>query len=346
MSEGTIENGAETPKPPRQGHWLRPDGTVYQRAPPPPGHRERRRWVTVCESDVPRQGRNGRTFGYNVKTVARLVNLSPSVVRRAIRAKELVMHDLECVLQWVIARVRPCPAGRIGDPAVAPPLWSYYDNFTLLWGGPRTPWGPNQVHLAVPMPLGEIREDMTRMFWKYRGTLNGWAGSGRELARLIYELDGVKREDMPTTKVGAGATALRTLVRLGVLTHDKVTRIWRMAKFPITLEAVADGLRAEGFESIELKHDHIWIGRDAYSLSDSRRLLAYMRTNRIKAKDCGRDKRIWIVGGMDRAMHGYKERKVFRFRRQSGFGVPAERVSGDAPDRGLVPRGGERLELD
>lgn len=291
--------------------------------------------MTVYEADFPRRGRNGRTYGYNVKTVARLAGVSPGIVRRAIKAGELAMHDLEAVLRWVISTVRPCPAGRVGDPAVAPALWGFYDNFSLLWGGPRTPLGPNQVHLAVPMPLGEMREDMTRMFWKYRGTLNGFAGSGRELARRIYELEGIKREDMPLAKAIAGGAALHTLVRLGVLTHDKETQVWRMAKFPGTLDAVADGLRAEGFE-LEVRNGHVWIGRDAFSLSDARRLLAYMRTNRIKAKACGRDKRIWIVGGMDRAMHGYKERKVFRFRR-SGLGIPTERVPADPADSGLVP---------
>ena len=53
-------------------------------------------------------------------------------------------------------------------------------------------------------------------------------------------------------------------------------------------------------------------------------VLAYMRTNRLTANACGRDWRIWIVGALYRAMHGYKERRIFR---RSRFGVPTERAA-------------------
>lgn len=331
--EGHIDDGETTAESRRSGHWMRPDGTPYQRPPPPEGFRESRRWVICHAVDVPKSGRNGRTFGYNVKTVARLAGVTPNCVRKAVRAAELVMHDLSSVLGWVIRMQRLCPAGRTGDPAVAPDLWAFYDNYTLLWSGNYRPRSDQQIQLAVQMPQGQMREDMVRLFWQFRHRLAGFAGNRRDLARRIFELDGIRRADQTTSMVIYGSHTLRALIEAGVLLHDQTTKVWSMAPFPADHESVSAALQGEGFET-QIVHRHIVIGREWFSLSDAKRLLAYARTNRIKGTSCGRDKRLWIVAGMDRAMHGYKTRQVFR---RSGLGVAAKRVASDAANGLVVP---------
>ena len=109
-----------------------------------------------------------------------------------------------------------------------------------------------------------------------------------------------------------------------MLTLDWEAMRWDLAPFPTDIEDVLRGLMREGFIHAMIVESHIVIGRDWFSLGDSKRLLAYMRTNRLTANACGRDWRIWIVGALYRAMHGYKERRIFR---RSRFGVPTERAA-------------------
>ena len=328
MSEGTIGDDEAVQVTPervrRRGSWLTRDGTPYQRPKPPDGYRESHRYCTVPEADVLKRGRAARTFGYNVNTVARLAGKSTSRVRKAMKAGEFALHDLASVLGWITRNLPMCASAMAGDPAVAPALPEFYSHFTMLWGGPRKPSGPHQIRLAVPMPVGQAREDMTRMFWRYRTDLQGFRGTARELARRIYELDGIARDDVPASKISYGGQTLYALVECGVLTLDREAMRWDLAPFPTDIEDVLRGLMREGFIHATIVESHIVIGRDWCSLGDSKRLLAYMRTSRLTASACGRGWRIWIVGALYRAMHGYKERRIFR---RSRFGVPTERAA-------------------
>ena len=284
------------------------------------GHRYSRRYVLVPEGDVLRSGRNGKVFGYNVRTLARLAGLSTSAVSKDIAAGKLKPWDLSSIIHWVVARVRPPPDIDIDT---VPPLWHHYDNFSLIAGPVRRTDGANQIYLAVTMPGHPAIEEMVRLFWAQRGKLASFRGSSIELAGHMFQLDGIDSASLlphtdrsgrtqPHPRIRMAARALRRMVTLGVLVHDPEAGSWAMAPFPTSIEDVAAGLRAEGFEEAEVKGRHIAIGRDLFALSSARRLLAHMRTNRLKSHTCGRDKRLWIVNGMDRAFHGYKERKVFR----------------------------------
>lgn len=293
------------------------------------GYRYSRRYVLVPEADVLKTGRNGKVFGYNVRTLAKLVGMSTSNVSKDI-AKGLVNPwDLASILRWVIQRVKP-PAEV--DIETAPPLWRHFDKFSLIAGPTRGPMGANQIYLAVQMPSHPASEEMVRLFWAQRGKLASFRGSSYELAWRMFELDGISPESLlphadrsgrmqPHSRIRMAARVLRRLVTAGVLVHDEAAKSWAMAPFPATLEEVTDALRVEGFGEAEIRGHHIGIGRDLFALSAARRLLAYMRTNRLKSTTCGRDKRLWIVNGMERAFHGYKERRIFR---RSGEPAPED----------------------
>lgn len=285
------------------------------------GHRYSRRWVLVPEDDVLKAGRHGQVYGYNTRTIARLAGTTYQVVNAAIAAKKLRPHDLASTLQWIIHRVHSKARGSTDLDSV-PPLWRFFDNYSLIAGLQGSPRSPKHLPLAVPMPNAALAE-VVIMFWTYRRQLVGFRGSQRSLALRLFELDGVPQEHLGGTVDSSGhpqahhaiktlASSLRRLVDKGVLTHDPETKVWAMALFPRDLAGVTEGLRAEGFLEAEIIEHHIAIGRDLFSLSMASRLLAYMRTHRLKASACGRDKRLWIVMAMDRAMHSYKRRQIFR----------------------------------
>lgn len=315
MHEGLNEGEHVEQKPTPSGWGDRPAQRVAIE-----GHRYSRRYVLVPEGDVLKRGRNGKVFGYNVRTLARLAGLSTSAVSKDIAAKKLDPWDLSSIIRWVVARVRP-PADV--DLDTAPPLWHHYDNYSLIAGPVRRPEGANQIYLAVPMPAHQAHEEMVRLFWAQRGKLAVFRGSSYELAWRMFELDGIDRASLephadrsgrmqPHPRIRMAARSLRRLVTLGVLLHDEATGAWTMAPFPNTIEGVTEGLRKEGFQQAEIRGRHVAIDRDLFALSSARRLLAHMRTNRLTSSTCGRDKRLWIVNGMDRAFHGYKERRIFR----------------------------------
>lgn len=334
MSEGTIDEVEVVPaaKPSGWKNWAerrRADaalGKFYQRPEAPPGFRDGKRYVTVPEADVLKRGPYSKICGYNARTVARLVGMHPATIRKALDAKEFSLHDLGSVLRWVIGKVRP---GDVAEVDAVPPLWRHYDTFSLL-SVPSSPRGKrNHILLAVQMPRGSAREEAVRLFWANRVKIKAFRGASYPLAVRLLELDGITFANLPARpprKAGVSsprkrdphpeihwlAKTLRGLVTLGVLTYDKDTGVWAMAPFPVDLEGTLAGLREEGFVAAEIVERHIVIGPDWLSLAAGRRLLAYMRTNRLKAKDCGRDRRLWIITGMDRVMHGYRERQIFR----------------------------------
>lgn len=277
---------------------------------PPEGHRLSRRNVTLPNSDAATRGRYSRVWGYTAHTIARLAGVSVSTVRKAIVAGTVKPHDLGSIFAWVIHVVRP---GRDEDLDKGPPLWQFFDNYTLVRGlSQLRQTNPNIVPLAVPMPYGPAVKDMVLLFWRHRTKVDGFVGTRTDLARRLHELDGIAPGDMPRSKLGQASATLRRLVAHGVIVHDPAAKSWRMAPFPSDIEGTLAGLVAEGFVDAWVYERHIVIGADAYSLTAARRLLAYMRTSRLTAKTCGRDRRMWIITGMDRVMHGYKERKIFR----------------------------------
>lgn len=317
MSEGTDDNiEVRAQKEPRAAGW-------WDRPPParriaPPGYRYGRRWVLVNEIDVLKRGRYSKIFGYSVKSLARLVGVKPKSVHADVAAGLLDPHDLGSVIRWSIGKVR---TGAKPDVETIPPLWRFFDGYSLIadFAPLRT---STILPLAVPMPTAPERKELVKLFWTHRVKLAGFVGSSQALAKRLLELDGIDIEDLPPRQDPSGpaphrairttATAMRHLAECGVLNHDKAAKTWTWAPFPKTLEAIADGLRSEGYEAVQVIERHIVIGDDMFSRSSASRLLAYMRTNRIKAPRCGRDRRLWIVAGMDRAMHSYKKRVIYR----------------------------------
>lgn len=320
-SEGTTTNTTPPARPNRWASAVRP--------PPPDGFRYSHRWILVPEADVLTRGRNSRVWGYNARTLARLLGITTAKLQQAINAGAFQPQDLGSVIRWTIEQMRP------GDAKVGalPPLWRAYDGFTMLSiskanrGATST---SKLIPLAVQMPTGPDAEDVVRAVWGHRAKLRGFTGSARALARLLLELDGIDPAEFSTTHrcIAYTAKILLRLVKHGVLTLDSETKLWEWAPFPADLPGVLAGLRGAGFEQAEIVGRHICIERDLYSFQAAHRLLSYMRTNRVRASSCGRDLRLWIICNMDRVMHGYKQRRIFR-RSTTSLDAPAD--SGPRP---------------
>lgn len=330
MSEETETTEIKPDPPKAPGGWR--DRPAVPRI-APDGFRYSRRWVLVPETDVLRRGRYNKVYGYSVRTLARMTGLKPGAVYKDIGAGKLLPHDLGSVIRWIIANVRP---GSEGGLDMAPPLWRFYDNHSLIAAAPKSVRPQRsrgrEIPLAVQMPPVQTYEDMARLFWTHRARLRDFSGASYPLARRLLELDGVDPASLQSTRNPSGvlqphkqvrtvARALRSLARLGVLLYDPATLTWSMAPFPNDLEGVLEGLRTEGFEGAELIERHIAIENDLFSLPMAKRLLAHMRTNRLTAKSCGRDRRLWITTNLSRVFHGYRTRKIFR---QPGSASPAD----------------------
>jgi len=305
-SEGTTDTAP--PRPARPNTWA-----SAVRPPPPDGFRYSHRWILVPEADVLTRGRNSRVWGYNARTLSRLLGITTAKLQQAINAGQFQPADLGSVIRWTIEQMRP------GDPKVGalPPLWRAYDGFTMLSisKAHRGATGTSKlIPLAVQMPTGPDAEEVVRSLWGHRAKLRGFNGSANALARLLLELDGIDPAEFSATHrcIAGVAKILLRLVKHGVLTLDAETKLWGWAPFPSTLAGVLDGLRSEGFQQAEIVGRHIAIERDLYSFQAAHRLLSYMRTNRVRASACGRDLRLWIICNMDRVMHGYKQRRIFR----------------------------------